>query len=299
MNAIIVNIKNYLKAHATDIFMGLGITGVVGGTVLACVATTKVNPLMDEYRIRLQAILDAVYQDEKERKKEIRKLRTWLGMELTKLYGVPVVVEGLSIASILASYGGVKKTCSELAVTCLGLERTISGYRMRVREEVGEEKEEQIWLGGKEEVVEPEKKDEKGEIVEPEQKAIVYDDDLPSPYARWFCMEDSKAAELNEDYNRTFLEGMQASFRRILHNDRFLLLNTVYTKLGFKPTVAGNHVGWVLDSNDPNRDNEIDLRIRIGFRRTESGAIKRTFMIDPNVDGNIEALCVKKKLMLE
>lgn len=299
MNAIIENVKTYLKEHGNDILMGLGITGMVGGTVMACVATTKLDSVMQEYRTKLQAITTCVYGDEKQRKKDILKLRGWLTWELTKLYGPSVVVEGLSTASILSGYGGVKKTCGELAVTCMGLERTIAGYRGRVKDVVGEEKEEQIWLGGKEEVVQEEKKDEKGEVVQEEKKEVVYDKRLPSPYARWFCMFESEAAELNNDYNRQFLERMQSLFETMLKANRYLLLNQVYEALGYKKTVAGNHVGWVYDPNDTSRDSKVDLRMKFVARRNEDGSIERCWMIDPNVDGNIEAKCLEKKLMLD
>ena len=164
------NFTNKLKEKLPDILMATGILGHVGGLVLGCVATTKVPDIMDEYRAKLAEA--ALIEDEDKRKKAIRKVKGWLVWQMTKNYAGTAAVEGLSIASELGAYTQVKKTCAELAVTVGVLDGALKAIKERTTDDVGAEKADDIWLGGKTEVTEPEEKNENGEVVKEAKSSV-------------------------------------------------------------------------------------------------------------------------------
>ena len=45
--------------------------------------------------------------------------------------------------------------------------------------------------------------------------------------------------------------------------------------------------GWVYDPDNPSVSNYIDLRIKSVYVLDENGGLKRTVILDPNVDGNV------------
>ena len=57
--------KLQLKAikHSPEIFVSVGIVGMVTSTVLACKATTKINTILDEHKLNIENI-EAGLEDE-------------------------------------------------------------------------------------------------------------------------------------------------------------------------------------------------------------------------------------------
>lgn len=283
------NLRQSFNEHLPDILMGAGIVGSVGGIVLGCVATTKLPPIWEEYGNRVADI--ELIEDSKERKKALAKVKMWLVWQLTKNYAGTVAVEGLSIASELTAYGKVKQTCAELAVTVGVLDGALKTIRSRSNEAIGEEKTDDIWYGAKEEVVQEEKKDEEGNVVQEEKKAKVFDADLPSPYARWFCFDDFIGAELDLTYNKMFLQAQEQALETYLKAEKIIYMSELNRVLGSKKkTVADNHVGFVYDPNKPGK--QVDLRIRLALRRKPDGTSEWCYMIDPNVQP-VEQLALK------
>lgn len=286
------NFTNKLKEKLPDILMATGILGHVGGLVLGCVATTKVPDIMDEYRAKLAEA--ALIEDEDERKKAIRKVKGWLVWQMTKNYAGTAAVEGLSIASELGAYTQVKKTCAELAVTVGVLDGALKAIKERTTDEVGAEKADDIWLGGKNEVTEPEEKNENGEVVKEAKTEKVYDTEMPSPYAVWFTPEDFTGAELSDDYNGTFLRLQEDLYNNYInHGVKLILWNDCLKAFGKKKlSAAGNHVGWVYDKNATGK--QIDFRARLVLRRNENGDLERCWLLDPNVIGNAEEIALER-----
>ena len=289
-----------------DALMGLGTAGVVGGTVMACHATTKLPAIMDEYREQKKQLLEeaGVAPDEeipKEVKKELRKLKAKTGGKIVLNYTPAAIVEGTALTGMWRAYGTEKKALIGMSTAYMTIYNGFEKCRENVRKEYGEEVDDKMLHGWEEEEIVS--VDEHGEQVVEKVKVYPHDcNDMPSPYARYFCCGEAEGAEPSFDYNKAFLEAQEKAINRMFRAYKKLMLNDVYDLLGIKRSVAGNRVGWVYDKNSPIGDNYISLRIQIVYRRKfddfgNPDGIEKVLMIDPNVDGPIEERAVALGLM--
>jgi len=291
------------NGKATEALMWIGTGFVIGGTVWACKKTMELPEILEAHRTEKADILAATVQaDEKGsseentkrfRRRELRNLRLRTTGKVAKLYALPATMEAIGLADMFGSHTALKAVNTELTGTVAVLSTAIERIRAGIREEGGEELEEKIMHGGYEEQ-EVVRVDENGE--EHAETLKVYKAGaMPSPYARWFCFGEADAAEESDDYNETFLTHQQAFLPSYLRANRKVFLNDVYRMLGIRESVAGNHVGWVYDPEAPSGDNTIDLRIQKVCREKEGhpGEWETVFLIDPNVDGEIEAKALR------
>ena len=306
MKMILNSIKNMLHDHESDILMGAGTAGVLGGTAMMCKATTKLPKIISEYKTEKQRVIDnlALEPDEempKEAKVYLRKLKLKTCGKVAVAYGPGAVVEVGSLVGMWKGYGKVKTTCIGLSTAYMGLKAGFDKYRSNVKETYGEEADKKMLYGYREqEVVHTE---EDGTTtsetihVYPQNSA-----DMPSPYARYFCYGEADAAEKSYDYNLDFVRQAQIVAQNMLNCNRKLMLNDVYEMLGIKHSVAGNHVGWINHKGIVSGDGRVDLRIQTVYREVigpdgQPAGWERVIMIDPNVDGAIEEKCVSVGLL--
>lgn len=289
-----------------DALMGLGTAGVVGGTMMACHATTKLPAIMDEYREQKKQLLEeaGVAPDEeipKEVKKELRKIKAKTGGKIVLNYTPAAIVEGTSLAGMWQAYGTEKKALIGMSTAYMTIYNGFEKYRENVRKEYGEEVDDKMLHGWEEEEIVS--VDEHGEQVVEKVKVYPHDcNDMPSQYARYFCYREADGAEPSFDYNLAFLDAQEKALNRMFKARKKVMLNDVYELLGIKHSVAGNHVGWIYDKDHPSGDNQIKFRIQIVYRRKlddfgNPDGIEKVLMIDPNVDGEIEKKAVALGLM--
>lgn len=288
--------KLYSKTggKSTDVMMWVGTGFVLGGTVLACKKTIELPGIIAEYKTEKSRLEAAPHED-----KEIRELKWKTAGKVAKLYAVPALMEGVGLVDMHCANQTLKIVNTELTGTVAVLSTAIEKIRAGIREEGGEELEDKIMHGGYEEK-EVVKVDESGE--EHVETVKVYKrNGMPSPYARWFCYGEADGAEESPEYNRQFLRNQQNLLPGYLRANRKVMLNDVYRMLGIRESVAGNRVGWIYDPKDPQGDNRIDLRIQEVYREKEGcpGEWETVFLIDPNVDGEVEAKAVRMGLMDE
>ena len=68
MNRIVDNLWYTVKKYSPEILIGLGITGVVSGTVVACKETLEVNDILEEHNKKITQVttgfklLNYIYQ---------------------------------------------------------------------------------------------------------------------------------------------------------------------------------------------------------------------------------------------
>lgn len=302
---IFTSFTTAMKQHSPEILVYSGIGEILTGTFLACRASTKVGAIIDEFKAemnRIEKLYSVVPDDpelkakqEKEEKKAIRACYLHATGELAKLYGLSVGLMVGGTVSILCGAGILKKRNAAIAAAYTTLDNSYREYRKRVAEKYGEEAENDIRMGAKEEKIDVKETDENGKEKTVKQKVKVTGPEL-SGYARYFVYGESAAAEPNFDYNQMFLIGQQEVANRMLRARGYLFLNDVYEMLGFERTVAGQVVGWVYDRNSDNHgDNVIDLRIETVFRKRSEcpGDYEKCLIIDPNVDGEIMNHAVK------
>lgn len=287
--------------HRADIMCYAGIGGVIFATVAACKATLKAKEIKDKKEAELDAIEEKFKEDEEyteeQATKEIKETYRKTYTEYGKLYFKPVLIGGLSIASIILSHKSLKKdnkalrsTNAALASAYAALDSGYREYRKRVADRFGEETEKEIAYGvktikEKTEEVDP----ETGKTKKVSREIKVDDGGITNPYAFYFdetC--DQWTGDPSLDLATTLR--IQNTLNDRLRIDKVVYLNDVRTEFGLDRTEVGQVVGWRYDPDNPNIDSYIDFNTfnakREANRRFING-LEDVLIIDPNVDGII------------
>lgn len=275
------------KKNSPHIFFAAGILGVIGSTVLACRATLKLEDTLDSCRADLEKVKDnhrvagdgteqGAVQITGEYRKEMGLVGLKGAYEVGKLYALPAVLGGLSIAALTGSHVQLTKRNTALGAALTATTKAFDSYRQRVRDEIGEEREFKIYRDITEVEVEDENgKKSKEQVIAPgsmSQYAVVFDPGNP----QW-----SKDPERN----KILIMAQQQYMNHKLNADGHVFLNEVYDCLGFPHTPIGQLVGWL--KNAKNGDNYIDFGMFEGRNREFMHALEPNIWLDFNVDGVI------------
>ena len=298
-----------VKKHAPEILVFGGIVGTIGGTVMACVASTKVNDVIEGHKTEIEDIKEEkeraaneIIEDEngeiieytnKEYYKDLAIVYIQTGYEFVKLYGPAVLVGAASIGSILKGHNILKNRYVGALAAAATIDQTFRDYRGRVVERFGEETDEELRYGIETKQIEQTVVNEKGKskTVKKTVKVIQGNISEISDYARVF-KKGNPHWENNKDYNLMFLKAQQryAKDRLVARGGEPVYLNEIYDDCGFERSKAGQVVGWKYSEECLENDNYIDFRIREVYLENvnpETGEIEyeEAFLIDPNVDG--------------
>lgn len=273
-----------VKKHSPEILTTVGIVGVVASAVMASKATLKLEPVVekikngkDEAKSFLEDEMFPEY-DKDRHNKEVARVYVKGAVDLSKLYGPSITLGLSSIACIIGAHGIMRKRNVALAAAYKAVETSFSEYRKRVIAELGEEKEEDVYIGRQQvEVV-----DENGK----KKKVTKVDPNGISAYARFFD-EYSDNWSKTPEYNLLFLKAQQNYANDLLHARGHVFLNEVYDMIGIPRSQAGQVVGWVISKDG---DNFIDFGV-YDFDNTGSHLFvnghERSILLDFNVDGVI------------
>lgn len=281
-----------LQKSSPEIFAVLGVIGVVGGAVMACKATLKLDQVMTESKEKINHIHDAmsdpgmveVYSAE-DGKKDLAIAYAKTGLELAKIYWPAAVVEGLGIASMLTSHGVLRKRNTALSAACAAIGTSFNEYRKRVVDKYGEEIENEIRYDIQSKKVETTVTDEKGKEKKTKTTVKAPNPNASCDFARVF-EPGNPYWERGSDYNLMFLRSRQQLANDKLVGNGHLFLNEVYDMLGIDQERYGQIVGWVYDPNNASHpgDNYVNFRIKeIDAIEGQPGG----YLLDFNVDGSI------------
>jgi len=287
-----------LKKHSPEILIGLGVCGTVGGTFLACKETTKLNDILEESKEKIDTIkhckedekLSEIVTDEnyteKDKKRDLKIVYTQTGVKILKLYAPSLILETLSIATIIKGTDIFKKRTIALGAAYAGLDTAFKDYRARVVDRYGEEVDNDIRLGNESKKIDVVETDEKTGK-EKKEKKVVNVSTKKDDYCFRYFDESSPNFETNMDYNLMFTRAQQQYANDLLIARGYLFLNDVWDMLGLDRTKAGQIVGWKYNSSNPASDNYVDFRIKVVTVEDENGVMHEKVSLDPNVEGNI------------
>lgn len=272
--------KTYdLKRVSPHLIFATGIAGAIGGTVLACKATLKLEETLDEIKEDYKNVkglrdgsmtASSEYTDE-DYYKDLGYIYTKGAIKVVKLYGPALLVGGGAIASLIISHMQLTKRNAALLATTVALSDAFAKYRIRIQEEIGKEKEEDIYLEETEE-----------RLPIPNLKAPKTPNDW-SMYARFFD-EANVNWQKNPELNRIFIQCQQNYANHRLRANGHLFLNEVYDSLGMERSQEGQLVGWLWNGDG---DNYVDFGL---FNESSSRFVnnmERSVLLDFNVDGVI------------
>jgi len=167
--------------------------------------------------------------------------------DAVKLYAAPLALGGLSIALILGSRGILRKREQALFSAYLVLQQGFEAYRRRVREDLGDDVDKRYLHGlSKRNTATVEIDPETGKKKKIKGEENVIDEDLePTMYDRIFGPDNRNWAD-SLSGEHFWLGVAQTMMNEELKRKGYVMLNTVYKRLGFPETPEGAVVGWSL-----------------------------------------------------
>ena len=286
MTDIFQSITFGVKKHSPEILITFGIGGVIVGTVMACRATTKLNPILEECNEKMEQIKAS----DNITKKDITLAYAHTGIKITKLYMPSASIGILSVTSILASNNILRKRNVALAAAYTALDVSFKEYRSRVVGRFGEEVENEIRYNMKSQKIEETIIDENGKEKKVKKTVQVAGENKNSDYVMYYDKDTSNLWEKDHSYNMMFLRSQQAHCTNRLSAKKRLFLNDVYALIGVEPTKAGQIVGW--DLSNPASDEFIDFKIQEVYREIEDvytgeKKFEPAILLDFNVAGDV------------
>lgn len=290
-----------MKRVAPDAMVIAGIGGLVGGTILACRATMKLDDILEESKDELDNIRDtaadsAEYATSKQMKKDLTKVYLKAAAKVAKLYLPAAIVESIGVGCIGGSHKILKNRTAALSAAYAGLDKAFENYRSRVIEDAGEEKDMLYSYGVRKETVETIEKNGKGKEKRTKRDILKFDMDLSDTNRVVYFDQSCRAYDdRNNFYNQTFLEGVLSMIQqRVDHQDT--CLNEFFDFIGKDHTAAGAVLGWRKGS-----------RVSLGMLEAYDEVTARdfvngtepTFILNLNYDGVILDSLRKRELQNE
>lgn len=263
------------KRNSPHFFFVGGVIGIVGSGILACRATLQLEDRLDAIRSDLDAVKKI---EENPNVDASAKYLLYVSgksfVSIGRLYAPAIIVGTVSVIALTGSHVQLTRRNAALSATLALVSKAYDDYRVRVQQEIGEERELDIYraIENKEVTV-----DGKKQIVK------VSDPLGRSPYSRIFD-ECSRYWQPNAELNRIFLEVQQNYFNTRLVAKGYLFLNDVYDDLGFDKTQAGQLVGWIYKGDG---DGYVDLGMYEVYNERFINGNERNVILDFNVDGPI------------
>ena len=145
------DLKNNVESK-TGLLTGIGVIAGLAGTVLACRATLKIANKAEEHKKLIddtKANCAELALDEKTTHKEVMKAYRHIGVDYVRKFWPAVGLLGIGYGLIIRAHCIEVAKNEALMTAYIGLEQLFNKYRARVAEQVGEEREAQIFKQAK------------------------------------------------------------------------------------------------------------------------------------------------------
>lgn len=291
--------KFKFNEYSPAIFLGAGVVCVVAGTVFACKATLSVDEVIDEFKDNMKninsitkngeveitdketgetktvKINENAYTKENAKKDKVSATLKLVG-GVSKKYALPATLTALGIIFICKSYGIMNSRLTGAVMAYESCKSAFDGYRERVKKEVGEEKEQEIYYGYQKIT-----QDNDGNI----KTEYVYDD---SHYDTTFIYSKETSFEWqpSASYNQSYLKQVQNSANDRLHTYGYMMLFELLDMLGMERTPQSFMLGWL----DDDGQGFISLGVLEGNNPRNQrflAGLEQNAVLHPNVDGII------------
>ena len=273
----------FLKEHGPAILTAAGVAGFLATTYLTGKAVLKSQDRIKALKLKTEEITDRPLSknfSERQRTQEVGQLWVKEGFQIVRIYGPAIAVGGLSIACVIASHKMQRDREISLIAAYTALDAGFRAYRARIQEELGTEREAEIYRGA------PRALREGEEPWEEEEVHNDYEGRFAGPYSKIFD-ESNVNWSHNPEYNLTFLRSKQNWCNDRLRSRGYIFLNTVLEELGMEPTQAGQTVGWRMNSG---HDDFVDFgmyNLWDDNARAFINGQETSILLDFNCDGPI------------
>ena len=310
IKSMIFTAATKVKLHSPAILLVGGIAAIVGGTVAACISTTKLDEVVDDAKSKLEIIRDSA-DNEIISSEEAPKLKTQCYLKtaarVAYLYSIPTLLIGAGITSILVSHKIMSKRMGVLTTALNSTTALFNRYRRNVIAKYGQNVDYDM-INNRYDLTPSQR-------AEAESVDALIKEERDMPWIeKWDrCFDEgnpnwTKDAYVNEAFlacNENYLNDKMRSRRseKLLKNGvvkvipGYILASEVDEALGWtrpedvKPYATS--IGKMTDGAcDPSQPDYFDLGI---FERDERGGKHlviedRSIWIHPNYDGYIAEL---------
>lgn len=212
-------------------------------------------------------------------------------IDTCKIYAPAAGFMVAGAVSICASHGIMRKRYAGLVASYAALTTSFMEYRGRVREEIGEKREEELYYGTEKESISVEITDKDGKKRKVNKKLDVQRRAGLSPYARKLDLNKVYGRDATDPiYVDSMLVTTEQNLNDTLKTWGHLYLNSAYRAYSVEEDDAGQIVGWIYD---PQRfkggdgDNQIHVIKKVIRVPREDGGFEVETWLDFNVDGVI------------
>lgn len=224
MNAKITNFikntKGFLNKHNPEILTGIGVAGMITSTVLAVKATPKALALLEMAR------------EEKYTQTGDDKLTVIETAKVTWKPYLPAVITGVvSVSCIIGASTINNKRNAALATAYAISEKTLTRYKDKVIETIGEKKEKEI----KEKIAQD----------EVDKKPVSGSQVILTSKGNTLCMDSISGRYFRSDLD-TIRKVINELNRRMLSLN-YVSLDEFYSEIGLDSTKTSSRLGWNID----------------------------------------------------
>lgn len=262
--------KNTVKEKSPEILLVSGLVEWATGVFFACRGTVKASEINKKHA-------------------ETKKEKVVKAIDICKEYVPAAICVAAGTTSICASHGILKNRYTNVVAAYGTLTASFMEYRSRVREELGEEKEEELYYGTEKETISVKITQEDGSQKTVRKKMDIRKRNGLSPYAQKF--DPKYAIETDNPYFvDAFIQRITANLNDMLMAFGHLYLNDARKQLGLECDDVGQLVGWMFDPHnlkDGARDNYIKIILKRIVVKNQDGSNGVELWIDYNVDGVI------------
>lgn len=306
--------KFWFKKNSPELLIASGIICSAGAIASAVFGTIELPKVINKNKNQITQIKKNLKDDNAilNNKIDVAEEKKKLRIEYTKtvgktllVYAPSVLLFATSVSCILGSHRIIKGRNLALAAAYTALDNSFKEYRKRVKNELGEEKENDIFEGLTNKKIQIEENGKKKTVVKK-----VREDRSCDPLSVFF---DELTPEYTDDININldFLTCQERSLTQKLRINGYLFLEDVYEALGLldrnyvlndEQMMAMKTVGWLYDPDGDEYDNYVSFGIRdprtgnlmpniVEQKRYNEPGIHLTF----NHDGNILTKFVNNK----
>lgn len=279
-----------LRKNSPDIFVGLGVVAIVAGSVVACKQTMKLKKIIEDHNDTHEMIKEYIgvktddgdEYTEEDAKRDTVILYTQTTLKVAANYAIPVGLIGLGIGSVLYSHKLLKDRNIALLGAYNALELALKGYRERVKKEVGEEKEYDLFHNIKRETIQEVYEDENGKLQTRDVEVCHYDEDTIRDHNCYIFGPGNPNYNPDPSVNWWFLKEQMKSLNAYLNmkgKNGFVTKGDALRFLGLKETdpyiSEQASFGWINDGKtvidvevDPNygKVGDCSVMIRLNSR---------------------------------
>lgn len=295
----------WLKKHSPEILTVTGSIGVVAGAVMACRATTKINPVLEETKKNVELVhagaergeikamvnneVVMVPYSEDDAKKDLAIYYAKGAFNLAKLYAPAVIVGVAGLTCLWGANNILHKRNAALTAAYATAHQSLKDYRGRVVERFGKDLDRELMYNIKAKEIEETIVHEDGTEETVVTTVDSADPNFNSIYARFYD-DGCKGWTKSPEDNLRFLKMVQSWANKKLQAEGYLFLNEVYDALGIPKTKMGHVVGWIYDEAHPVGDNYVDFGLYDMYNERARDFVngrERVILLDFNVDGNV------------